>query len=715
MVYIQSVAAGRLCGAARRKDWTAVTRASSLAMAGRPAEQGLGRGGPSAGWHRRLLGILSGQRLRPLLVAALLAWGLFGVFRAGLLLVSHEALADVGAAEIARCLWIGTWFDAVPIGYALLPLVLILSLAPNRAFRRRSFRRLVVAYVVTLVTLVVGVEVIGAAFFLHFGVRLNWIAIDYLRFREAAAYIWKNYPVALLVFATSAVFYVCHRLCRKAFWAGPRPRVAFGVRAVLTVVLTGLCLLACRGSFRPEPLDQGSAYSCENNIVNQLTMNNVFTFAQAVKSHLVDSRDMAELYPLPEVSAAAGVAAEMLFQPGDAPAGHEANPLWRRCRAPAAAKDYNVVMIIMEGMAGEPVGALGNSPSHTPFLDGLCRQGLFFQRMYAAGERTSRGLVATLCGHPDLGRLSVLRRPRAQGRFLTLPQLFRQRDYRTLFVYGGDPDFDMMRQFFSAGGIQTFIGQEQMRAGTLVGHWGAHDEVIFRRAHETFEALGRQKFFAVVLTVSNHTPFDVPAGRCEMLPDDDEDNRRLNAYRYADWALGEFFRRASRAEYFRRTIFVLVADHGRQLDPRRILDVSGHRVPCLIYAPGIVPARRVATVCGQADIPPTLLALLGGQHEHCFFGRNLLAVTPGDGFALLNEDDRIGFVHGDQALVLPPKHGAILFRMNGAEMAKVEDDPAGARRLQRQMLSLFVMARHLYLSSAYRPPPEPVAHAAAPR
>lgn len=661
-------------------------------------------------WLRKFAVFLIGQRFRPVLIAAALGWGMFGIFRAGLLLASREALAGVRAEEIARCFWIGMWFDAIPMGYALLPLVLILSLSPNRAFVRRWFRRLVVVYVGAVVTLAAGVEIIGAAFFLHFGLRLNWIAIDYLRFREAALYIWNNYPVILLGVASASLFYMCYRLFRRAFWSGPRPRGSAWVRAVVAAVLTGLCVLACRGSFRQEPLDQGSAYSSDNNIVNQLTMNNVFTFAQAVKSRLLDSRDMAELYPLPQVDSAAEVATKMLFQQADTPLGVGGNPLWRRRRVSPAVKDYNVVVIVMEGMAGEPVGALGHSPSHTPFLDRLCREGLFFERMYAAGERTSRGLVATLCGHPDLGRLSVLKRPRARGKFLTLPGIFRQRGYRTLFVYGGDPDFDMMREFFSAGGVAQFIGQKQMVAREPVGLWGVADEVIFRTAHQAFERLGRQKFFAVILTLSNHVPYDVPAGRCQMLPPVNEENRRINAYRYADWALGEFFRAARRAEYFRRTIFVLVSDHGRQLDARRILDVPGHRVPCLFYAPGIVPARRVGTVAGQADISPTLLGLLGGEYEHCFLGRDLLAVKPGDGFALINEDDRIGFVRGDLALVLPPKHDPILFRIGPAEMTKAGPDAsarAETQELQRQMLSLFLMARHLYLTSAYHAPADP--------
>ena len=410
------------------------------------------------------------------------------------------------------------------------------------------------------------------------------------------------------------------------------------------------------------------------------------------------------------------ITAELLFQGDDVPIGVNGNPLWRRTETRRPMLDYNVVVIVMEGMSGRLCGALGYPSAPTPVLDALSDEGLFFERMYAVGARTNRGLTGVLCGHPDLGGKSILKRRNARGRFLTLPEMFQRRGYRTAFLYGGDPSFDEMGDFFSQGGVEKIIGQEQMSAKAPANHWGVHDEVLFHTAHETFLAMSArdEPFFAVVLTLSNHESYDVPDGRVPMLPTTGTENKRVNAYRYADWALGEFFREAREAEYFRRTIFVLVADHGHGLDNRRLIDVPGFRVPCLFYAPGlpdVVPVRRVRTVCSQTDIPPTLLSLLGGSYEHCFLGRNVLNVPAGDGFALLHDDDRLAVVRGERTLVLPPRDReggrATLYRTDGFAMDRIPDarcDKAEVRRLQKQMLSYYAMAWYLWRYGAYRPP-----------
>jgi len=667
--------------------------------------------------------VLASRRARPIWMLSAAGWVVFACFRAGLLIASRDALENISGDEIVRCFLTGLRYDAVPIGYAMLPLALCLPLAPAWAFGRRWFRRAVVGYCSALVTLTLFVEVVGAAFFAHFGVRLNWVSMDYFgHFGELAVYLWNAYPIWLLAIGTVLVPIGSALLLGRIFWTARLPNGPLSARSAVACVLVGLCVLAARGGLGRHPLRSARAYFSRNNVINQLAMNNFYTFWHAAVLKIEDGQGQSDLFSFPDADLAAATTAEMLFQPGEEAVDSAVNPLWRRRRSGSPGRDRNVVVIVMEGMSGRPVGALGYSPSHTPNFDRLCRQGVFFERMYAVGPRTNRGMMGILCGYPDLIGQSVLKRPLSQGTFLTLPEIFRRRGYRTFFIYGGDPEFDNMREFFGAGGIEHFIGQDDMgeyvpRIGTgpaaatrtspRAGNWGLPDEVIFRQAHETFQAMGRQKFFAVILTVSNHEPYDVPLDRTEMLPHDTDRNKLLNGYRYADWALAEFFRRAKRAKYFRNTIFVLVADNGRGLDHKRIVDVPGFRVPCLIYAPGLVPARRISTVASQTDVAPTLLGLLGGSYEHCFFGRDLLSSPADAGFALLHDGECLAFVAGDRALVLPPRGAGTLFRTDLFAMAPVADGPAARdeiKGMQRRLLSYYQTARQLYLNSSYRDP-----------
>jgi phosphoglycerol transferase MdoB-like AlkP superfamily enzyme len=350
-------------------------------------------------------------------------------------------------------------------------------------------------------------------------------------------------------------------------------------------------------------------------------------------------------------------------------------------------------------------------------LDALCTEGVFLDRLYAVGPRTSRAMVGVLCGHPDVSGVSILRRDLAQGHFLSLPEILHSRGYATMMIYGGDPNFDNMRGFFSGTGIDRFIDERQIGDPRQIGNWGVSDQLAFDKAHEVFSQMhGKGPFFAVILTVSNHEPFDIPKGKVDAMPGESKEIQSLNAYRYADWALGEFFRKARQAPYFKDTLFVLVADHGRDFDNRRIVDVPGYRIPCLFLAPEHLPPRRIHTVASQTDIPPTILAVLGGSTEHCFLGRNILGVEGDDGFAIIHDENYLAFVRGDLGLVAPPRHDVIVYEITDKTMRKpsrdVSDDDV--QMLKLQMLSYYEMARRLFITGAYGPPAAAAATSQAP-
>ena len=661
----------------------------------------------------RVRDVLWGQRMRPLWIVALYGFLIFPIFRVAMFLVRWEAVRDTPMSEIWRCFGYGLQFDAVVVGYALLPLVVALWAAPARAFAREGFRRAITIYGTVLMALVVLMEVVGAVFMMDYRRRLNWATLTYFRHPgEVMGFIWNEYGYVIVVLlpALLGVSYVVYRVLRRGFWRGEVACNSLPWRLGMTAALTGVCVLACRGTLGHLPLRPGDETHSANNLVNQLSSNNAFNLYHAAKSIVRDGTDERKFYDFPNRDEARRIAEGLLRQDGETLLAVPGRPLLRRVETGLPRCDLNVVIIIMEGQANEPVGALGYPGSHTPELDRLCEAGLSFDRMYAVGARTSRAMVGVLCGHPDLGGQTLMWRDDARGRFRTLPTILAERGYRTAFIYGGDPDFDNMKNFFRAGGVRTVIGQKQIDE-TQAGNWGVPDEMVFHKAHETFMSMGDKPFFAAILTVSNHQPYRIPPGRPIMLfADDSKEHKMLNAYRYADWALGEFFREASEAPYFKNTVFVVVADHGHAeyLDFARAIDVPGYRVPCVFYAPGIIPPQRITTVASQTDIAPTLLGMLGGRYEHSFLGRDIRKVAPGDGFALLHEDRHLGFVRRGRALVLPPRNTRrrprpvpVLFNTGLFDMQPIAPggaDPDEVRRLKREMLSLYWTALQQYLS-----------------
>lgn len=672
----------------------------------------------------RVRGLLLDQRLRPIWILLFFGWLLFSCFRLALFLARRAYIHDLGAARTALCFLLGMRFDLMVLGYVLLPMVLALSLAPDRWFQTRWFPRSVTIYGVVVVTLGILGETIGAAFFLYENFRLGRRMHYLTDAGTMMGFIWVEYPVWLLIPGALAIIYASYWFLRRRFAAGGLATTWPWRRPIQAVVLGALCILAGRGGFGRRPLQEGTAYAFQNRLVVQLTMNNFYTLYDALRDELRTlwwDEDSDEEFPYPPVAEARRTVRAMVYGKADRPVPGGPNFLWRRVETGRPRKDYNVVVLVMEGMSCEPVGALGYSPSFTPHFDRLCREGLFLDRMYAAGPRTNNGLVAVLCGHPDLLKpMSVLKDAHAQGHFITLPREFKRRGYETMFLYGGTGEFDDMNVFFSpSGGVDRFINKAAM-AGRLTPEMakiktfddGVPDEIALQAAADEFDRMAGRPFFAVILTMSNHKPYGIPPNRPQMLHGHDEDTQRFNAYRYSDWALGDFFRRVRERPWFKRTIFVLVADHAHNVNPVQLIDVPRYRIPCVFYAPDIIkPPRRVSTICSQTDVGPTLLALLGGTYQHCFMGRDILSVDADDGFAALQGEGLPGFIRGNRALIVPPLPRnvdfpiPVLFRVDKAGMEPIaldKTDPEQVDLLQLQLLSYYAVARDLFKSQTYR-------------
>jgi len=658
----------------------------------------------------RLCGWFLSQRIRALALFAAGVYFLFAVSRAVILVAYRGELQNVPAWEIVRCFLVGAQFDSFTVGVAGIPLAVALAVAPNLAFPRRWFRRVITAYVTVLLAVLVFLLIAGAYFFFQFGFRMNWIAIDYLQFpREVFGYIWDQYPVVWVMLGIAALAAGLYWALGRILWSGPTPTAPIWPRPLLALFLVGLCVMGIRGSFDSKPLHVGRAYVVsDNSIVSQAALDDVYALMAAARTELANRSAKALQFRFPPDERMDQVVRDLLYQPEDTDLKAPRNPLWRRTATGRPMADSNVVVILAEGMSGRGVGALGHAPSYTPNFDALCRDGFFFDHMYAVGNRTNRAMVSVLCGYPDCRSRSVMIQSRAQGHFLTLPGLLRDRGYKTLFAYGGRNTWDNTKGFFVDGGqIEDFIGQDDIYDEAEVNPWGVSDEITFRKAHEQFLSYGDRKFFGAILTITNHEPFHAPPipGQ-DPIPGDSLEVCKLNCYRYADWALGRFFEWARAAPYFKRTVFVIVADHGRDFAPDQYVDLPAYRVPCVIYAPGIVPPGRLSTVCSQTDVAPTVLGLLGGEFDHGFFGRNLLAAPSGEGFAFAYVNDMLGWVSGRRAAVLMPDRPPMLFRITDSDQDPASETEIAADMppLREKMLSIYGVASRLYDEVRYCSP-----------
>ncbi len=538
----------------------------------------------------------------------------------------------------------GVVADAAAALILLAPVALLLALLPTRFFQRTWARGVAHAGIIVYIAATLFVAVSEVCFWDEFGVRFNFIAVDYLIYtQEVLGNIRESYPMGLilggLALVTAAIYLLWVRGGRVDRCLDATP-ARLGRWRDGTAWLLGAGAAGAFIAWAPTP-DFPNAY------VGELAKNGPTAFVEAFRANQLD---YDRFYPVQPIDAAFALVRGEL----GLPAGPR--DLLRTVAGRQPQRRLNVIQITVESLSAEFLARYGEKRGLTPNLDALVSRSLVFDRLYATGNRTDRGMEAlTLSVPPTPGR-SLVKRPDNENLF-TLGSVLTARGYATAFLYGGYGYFDNMNYFFGHNGYRivdrSAVPKNEV---TFANAWGACDEDLLRwtlREADRDHAAGTP-FFHFVMTTSNHRPYTYPEGRIDLPP---KVSRRAGAVKYTDYAIGEFLRAASAHPWYRDTVFVIVADHCASSAGKTSLPVNRYHIPMLIFAPGgqIAPGV-VDTLCSQIDYAPTLLGLLGGDYPSRFFGRDMLA--PDDiaypPRAYIGNYQNLGLFDGERLAVLSP-------------------------------------------------------------
>ena len=497
-------------------------------------------------------------------------------------------------------------------------------------------------------------------FWNEFGVRYNFIAVDYLVYtNEVIGNIMESYPIVpmfLGVFLVAVL--ICWRLFRRKDFSesGNGGAVPFLATFVIYAVLFAGSFFWLRFSYRN--------LQSSNNYATELQCNGCWNFLEAYSSSTLEYDRFYQMLPEDE---AQGLKLALC---GQVPVREEAGSAVRQADQPADAavrmiRDSvppvrkNIVMITVESLSADFLAAYGNEDGITPNLDTLIEKSLVFDNLYAAGNRSVRGLEAlTLCIPPSAGE-SLIKRPDNAGLFST-GTVLRENGYTTSFIYGGDSYFDNMRAYFSGNGFEIIdkycYPKEDI---TFSNIWGTCDEDSYRVALKEFDkkAESGTPFHAIIFTISNHRPYTFPEGKITY---DGEMKSRSAAVKYTDFAIGQFLAEASRRPWFGNTVFIVVADHCASSAGKTSIPVDKYHIPAIVYSPGFIQPRRVEKLCSQIDLMPTIFSLLHFSYDSKFYGRDILAPDYNQRAFMATYQD-LGYYSDDVLTVLSPVRRILQF------------------------------------------------------
>ncbi len=475
---------------------------------------------------------------------------------------------------------------------------------------RQTIRRWLYTITIFIFVLVIIQNAISEFFFWNeFGVRYNFIAVDYLVYTNTViGNIMESYPVVPLFLGVGLIagFFTFIVVRRSKSFLEKLPSFADKIKNLLVyIVLFVMALLVLPFLSKQE--------NSPNVFTNELQADGLYKFYVAFMNNELEFH---KFYKTLSDNEAFGLLQKQI------PSISNESSL-RKITSDSAELHKNVVLITIESYSAEFMKAYGNEDKITPFLDSLSTQSLQFTNLYAVGNRTVRGLEAvTLCLPPSAAE-SVVKRKDNKNKFST-GSIFKQKGYNVKYMYGGDAFFDNMGDFFGGNGYaivdkKTFTPEEI----TFSNIWGVCDEDMYHKAIKVMnsEANENKPFFNHIMTVSNHRPFTYPEGKIDI---SGKSKSRMGGVKYTDYALRQFFDMAKKQPWFKNTVFVIVADHCASSSGKTELPMDKYHIPAFIYGQGFMKPKEVNTLMSQIDLMPTLFGLLHFNYDSKFYGQDVL-------------------------------------------------------------------------------------------
>ncbi|KFF14177.1 sulfatase [Chryseobacterium soli] len=487
------------------------------------------------------------------------------------------------------------------VGIKALFFALMLFL-PNQRIKIRN-----VLYFITLllyVLLIIFNAVSEYFFYNEFGVRYNFIAVDYLIYtNEVIGNVMESYPViplfSAILIVTLAITWFIFKKTKNELLELPnfkQKMVLLGSFIVLSLIsvwaVSSLMKIKSENVFADEIENNGLPKFYWAFTHNEL---DYFQFYSQIDQREAEKNFLSQF---PE------------------------HTLKRTITAEQPELKKNVVLISIESLSADFMEHYGNTQKITPFLDSLANQSLMFTNLYATGNRTVRGLEAlTLCIPPTAGE-SIIKRDDNKNKFTT-GSVFKSKGYDVKFLYGGYSYFDNMSDFFGGNGYDI-VDRNNFKPEeiTFANVWGVADEDMARKAIQVMnsEAKSGKPFFNHWMTVSNHRPFTYPDGRIDI---PGTAKSREGGVKYTDYSLRLFFEMAKKQDWYKNTVFVIIADHCASSAGKTELPMEKYRIPAMIFSEGYIQPQKFDKLMSQIDLMPTLFGLLNFSYQSKFLGQDV--------------------------------------------------------------------------------------------
>ncbi|WP_223640467.1 LTA synthase family protein [Planococcus sp. 4-30] len=308
------------------------------------------------------------------------------------------------------------------------------------------------------------------------------------------------------------------------------------------------------------------------------------------------------------------------------------------------AEGRHLFVIQVESLQNFVIGRSLNGQEITPHLNELLSESAYFSTVFqqvGAGTTSDAEWMVNTGLYPE-GMIPTANS--LTGKEVpSLARSLKEKGYGSATYHADDVSFWNRDVLYPVLGYEEIFSIEDIPDIKQVG-FGPADEVLFDfAANELPRQLeAYERIYANIVTVTSHTPFEMPDDMQYLnLPAEYEEmyiGNYLQSIRYADEQIGAFIQTLKDQGIYDESLIAIFGDHSgmhgtlvTDEDQRLLSGFLGHdyslkdqyTIPLIFTGGNLFEETEMTRLGGQVDIMPTLLALLGVEHDEPMMGHNL--------------------------------------------------------------------------------------------
>ncbi len=629
--------------------------------------------------------------IKELFKVYLLFVALFLIGRFFFYLLYFERFNDISFFESLLTFIYGLRMDTIVICIILVIPTIFLAISPK--IFSNFISKFLSIYILFFLVIALFIECASFPFFAEYDLRPNYLFIEYLEYpQEVTSLLFKDYKlqfiaVFILIITTIKIYSKSKFInFEQVFKQNYISRILI-LAPILLVLFLGI-----RSSLGHRPVNISDALYSENRVINEITKNSLHSLGYAYYSNKKAENNISKYgkIDIKEAYKVASLAIGINYK-------DEKKPFYREVKSKLTSKKQkNLVIFIQESMGAQFTGFIGKQ-NFTPNLDNLAQDYLSFTNLYSNGTRSVRGLAALTSGTLPINGVEVIKRNKSQEGYFTVASLLKPYGYKSSFIYGGEARFDNMKGWYLGNGFDEVIEQKDFTNPIFTSTWGVSDEDLVIKANEKFKSYyeNKEKFVSVMFSSSNHMPFELPDGKIEFEKNIPKTSVE-NAIKYADFAIGKFFELAKKEDYFKDTVFVVIADHNVRVYGDQIVPIDMFQIPAVIVSNDI-PHQIFTNLTSQSDVLATALDLIGIDLSYPILGNSIFKDNKKN-INLMIFDEIYAYRKEDKVAILVPNMPIKTYLYKDKKLIEIENDLV----LEKEALALIYVLDDMYKNKSYK-------------